>query len=367
MDFHQLNLIQPIQKAIENVGYKKPTDIQSKSIPLILEGKDLLGCARTGTGKTASFAIPILQKLHTQKSKGKVSALILAPTRELALQVEENFHLYGKYLHLRYTSIFGGVSQNKQIDILKKGVDIVIATPGRLLDLSNQGYLDFSNLQFLVLDEADTMLDMGFLNDVKKIIKKLPQKRQTLFFSATMPDKILQFASSLLHQPVKVFATPVSSAAPKINQSVYFVEKAEKQGLLVKILKDVEIERSLVFTKTKHGADKLVKQLGKQGIHAAAIHGNKTQPTRQRTLTAFKTNQLRVLVATDIAARGIDIDELPHVINYELPNVPETYVHRIGRTGRAGREGTAISFCDSEEKTYLSQIQKLIGFKMNVC
>lgn len=366
MNFNQLNIIQPILKALQDVGYEKPTDIQSKAITPILEGKDLLGCARTGTGKTAAFAIPILQQLHGKARSSKPRALVLTPTRELALQVEENFRLYGKYLHVSCTSIFGGVAQGRQVQILSRGVDIIVATPGRLLDLTNQGFINLSQLEILVLDEADTMLDMGFLHDVKKILTKIPKEKQTLFFSATMPRPIQTFAESLLKNPVSVFASPVSSAAPKVDQSVFFVDKNQKPDLLVKILRDVSIERSLVFTRTKHGADKLVKQLAKTGILAAAIHGNKSQPSRQKALLAFKKNQIRVLVATDIASRGIDIDELPHVVNFELPNVPETYVHRIGRTGRAGKSGTAISFCDIEEKNNLNQIQKLIGFTMPV-
>lgn len=366
MNFNELNIIQPIARALSDVGYEKPTVIQEKSIPSILLGRDLLGCARTGTGKTAAFAIPMLQRLHGQQRVNHVRALVLAPTRELAIQVEENFRLYGKYLPLKCTSIFGGVSQGKQVQALQRGVDIVIATPGRLLDLNQQGFIDLSHIEILVLDEADTMLDMGFLHDMKKVLKKVPEKRQTLFFSATMPPAIQKFAETLLKNPEHVMASPVSSAAPKVEQSVYFVEKNDKSGLLVDILHDRSIERSLVFTRTKHGADKLVKQLGRTGIQAAAIHGNKSQPARQKALQAFKSNQIRVLVATDIASRGIDIDELPHVVNFELPNVPETYVHRIGRTGRAGKSGVAVSFCDAEEKNNLNQIQKLIGFKMPV-
>jgi ATP-dependent RNA helicase RhlE len=367
MTFKELNLIPPIIKAVNQVGYTAPTEIQFQTIPHILKGNDLIGCAQTGTGKTASFAIPILQLLHEKPTLQKnIRTLILTPTRELAIQISENFKLYGKFLPLNHLSIFGGVPQGKQITALNKGVDILIATPGRLLDLIAQGYLDLSQIEILVLDEADRMLDMGFVNDVKKILKKVPSKRQTLFFSATMPQDIRNFAHSILNNPKEINVTPVSSTAQTVKQSVYFVEKDEKLDLLIAILEDRSINRSLVFARTKHGADKLVKQLTKTGIYAAAIHGNKSQNARQKALEDFKKSRIRVLIATDIAARGIDIDELPHVINYELPNVPETYVHRIGRTGRAGAEGVAISFCDSEEKKELKNIQKLIGFSMPI-
>jgi|SRR5690554_3016512 len=367
MNFQELNLISPIIKAIQKVGYTAPTQIQYHSIPYILKGHDLIGCAQTGTGKTASFAIPILQILHQKPAThGNIRALVLTPTRELAIQISENFKMYGDFLPLKHLAIFGGVSQVNQTNILKKGIDILIATPGRLLDLISQGHIQLSNVELLVLDEADRMLDMGFVNDVKKLLKKVPAKRQTLFFSATIPVDIRSFAHSILKNPKEINVTPVSSTAQTVKQSVYFVDKTEKLDLLVSILQDPKIERSLVFSRTKHGADKLVRKLLKVGISAAAIHGNKSQNARQNALQNFKNTNIRVLIATDIAARGIDIDELPHVINYELPNVPETYVHRIGRTGRAGASGTAISFCSEDEKKDLKNIQKLIGFSMPV-
>lgn len=366
MNFTQLNLIQPIQRALTDAGYTSATEIQSKAIPHLLEGKDILGCAQTGTGKTAAFAIPILQQLQERKQPSHIRALVLTPTRELALQIEENFTAYAKYLNTKCLAIFGGVPQGKQVAILKRGVDVLIATPGRLLDLMQQGFVNISGIEMLVLDEADHMLDLGFINDVKRILAKVPEQRQTLFFSATMPKAIRKFADSILKNPVEIAVTPVSSTAQTVQQSVYFVEKKEKADLLIHLLKDKSIHRSLVFTRTKHGADKLVKQLSRTGIYAAAIHGDKSQNARQRALDDFKHSKIRVLVATDIASRGIDIDELPHVVNYELPNVPETYVHRIGRTGRAGKEGVAVSFCDMEQMDELKDIQKLIGFKMPV-
>lgn len=366
MDFTQLNLIKQIQLALSDAGYTLPTEIQSKAISPILNGKDILGCAQTGTGKTAAFAIPILQRLHTEPIKGRIRALVVTPTRELALQIEENFKAYAKYLNIRSVAIFGGVSQVKQVEILKKGVDVLIATPGRLLDLSQQGLADISKIEILVLDEADHMLDMGFIHDVKKILTKIPKQRQTLLFSATMPMTIQHLADNILHHPVKISVSPVSSAAESVDQSIFFVDKKEKTRLLVDLLINESIPRTLVFTRTKHGADKLAKQLGKSGILAAAIHGNKSQNARQRALEEFRLSKIRVLVATDIAARGIDIDELPYVVNYELPNVPETYVHRIGRTGRAGKEGVAISFCDNDQKDELKDIQKLLGFKIPI-
>jgi len=367
MTFQELNIITPILNAVAQEGYDKPTPIQFQAIPHILNGKDILGCAQTGTGKTAAFAIPILQLLsQNPKNTKSIRSLILTPTRELALQIDENFKSYGKHLKLKHTAIFGGVPQGQQTTRLKAGIDILIATPGRLIDLMQQGYIDLTHLEIFVLDEADRMLDMGFIHDVKKVVAKIPAKRQTLFFSATMPDSIMKLANSILSNPVEVKVTPVSSTVKAINQSVYFVEKKHKTSLLVHILKDSSISRSLVFTRTKHGADKLVKQLSGTGIYAAAIHGNKSQNARQKALSDFKDSRVRVLVATDIAARGIDIDDLPHVVNYELPNVPETYVHRIGRTGRAGLKGTAVSFCDIEEKDDLKNIQKLIGFNVPV-
>ena len=365
MLFEQLNLIEPLLKAVKNEGYANPTPIQEKSIPIILNRKDLLGCAQTGTGKTAAFAIPMLQILHEQKNsqdgRRTIKALILTPTRELAIQIEESFAAYGKYTGLQQMVIFGGVSQLNQTQSLRKGVDILVATPGRLLDLMDQGFISLRDIQLFVLDEADRMLDMGFVHDVKKIVAKLPQKRQTLFFSATMPHEIQKLANTILSNPEKVEVTPVSSTAETVQQSIYFVEKKDKTSLLLHLLKNKLINTALVFTRTKHGADKVAQSLTRAGIKAEAIHGNKSQNARQRALTNFKSQQTRVLVATDIAARGIDIDELTHVINFELPNVPETYVHRIGRTGRAGASGTAISFCDAEEKEFLRDIQKLIN------
>ncbi|KAA5532767.1 DEAD/DEAH box helicase [Paenimyroides baculatum] len=367
MNFTDLNIIPPIMKAVTQAGYTKATEIQYQTIPHILNGNDVIGCAQTGTGKTASFAIPVLQLLDKNPAEKKgIRTLILTPTRELAIQISENFKTYGTFLNLKHLAIFGGVPQGKQIAALDRGVDILIATPGRLLDLIGQGCIKLSQIEILVLDEADRMLDMGFVNDVKKILTKVPAKRQTLFFSATMPQEIRKFAQSILNNPKEINVTPVSSTAETVKQSVYYVEKAEKLDLLIHILEDQTIHRSLVFARTKHGADKLAKKLIKSGIHAAAIHGNKSQNARQKALEDFKNSKIRVLIATDIAARGIDIDELPHVVNYELPNVPETYVHRIGRTGRAGYEGVAISFCDTEEKKDLKNIQKLIGFNMPV-
>jgi len=367
MNFKDLNIIPPIMKAVTQAGYTKATEIQYQTIPHILNGNDVIGCAQTGTGKTASFAIPVLQLLDKNPSEKKgIRTLILTPTRELAIQISENFKTYATFLRLKHLAIFGGVPQGKQIAALDRGVDILIATPGRLLDLIAQGCIKLSQIEILVLDEADRMLDMGFVNDVKKILTKVPAKRQTLFFSATMPQEIRKFAQSILNNPKEINVTPVSSTAETVKQSVYYVEKAEKLDLLIHILEDQTIHRSLVFARTKHGADKLAKKLIKSGIHAAAIHGNKSQNARQKALEDFKNSKIRVLIATDIAARGIDIDELPHVVNYELPNVPETYVHRIGRTGRAGYEGVAISFCDTEEKKDLKNIQKLIGFNMPV-
>jgi ATP-dependent RNA helicase RhlE len=365
MTFQELNLIEPILKALNAEGYEKPTPIQEQAIPQILKRKDLLGCAQTGTGKTAAFAIPILQILESEgrsaKDKIVIKTLILTPTRELAIQIGDSFRSYGKYTSQRCAVIFGGVSQKAQTDALRAGVDILIATPGRLLDLMNQGFIDLRHLRIFVLDEADRMLDMGFVHDVKKVITKLPAKRQTLFFSATMPPVIVKLADTILVNPSKVEVTPVSSTANTINQAIYFVDKDKKKLLLIHLLKDESIKSVLVFTRTKHGADRVVKDLLKENIKAEAIHGNKSQNARQNALTNFKTGRIRILVATDIAARGIDVDELSHVINYEMPNVPETYVHRIGRTGRAGAKGIAFSFCDAEEKAYLTDVQKLIG------
>ncbi len=370
MLFKDLQLIEPILKALETEGYSAPTPIQEQAIPVVLTGKDLLGCAQTGTGKTAAFAIPILQLVYHSIQNGNraksIKALILTPTRELAIQIDESIAAYGRYLYLKHQVIFGGVSQVPQVNALRNGVDILVATPGRLLDLMQQGYVRLHDINFFVLDEADRMLDMGFINDVKKIVAKLPEKKQTLFFSATMPTEIEKLASTLLHQPAKVEVTPVSSTAEKIEQAIYFVEKDQKKHLLVHLLKNSNTPTALVFTRTKHGADKVVKDLVKSGISAEAIHGNKSQNARQRALTNFKSGNTRILVATDIAARGIDVDQLSHVFNYELPNVPETYVHRIGRTGRAGASGIAISFCDTEEREYLKDIQKLIKITLPV-
>ncbi len=362
MAFKQLSIIEPILKAVAEEGYTIPTPIQQQAIPLVLQRKDLLGCAQTGTGKTAAFAIPILQILHEQKPLAPgIKVLILTPTRELAIQIDESFAAYGKHTGIRHTVIFGGVSQLHQTNALRRGVDVLVATPGRLLDLMTQGYIRLDKLQIFVLDEADRMLDMGFIHDVKKVIAKLPAKRQTLFFSATMPPEIQKLANVLLTNPSKVEVTPPSSTVDKIEQSLYHVGKMEKPELLLHLLQDKEIKTALVFTRTKHGADKVVKILQRFNIRAAAIHGNKSQNARQGALNDFKNGTLRVLVATDIAARGIDIDELTHVFNFDLPNVPETYVHRIGRTGRAGNTGIAISFASIEEREELRDIQKLIA------
>ncbi|MDP1744208.1 MAG: DEAD/DEAH box helicase [Bacteroidota bacterium] len=369
MLFESLNLIEPILKALQEEGYTVPTPIQSQSIPLVLQGNDLLGCAQTGTGKTAAFAIPILQLLSANKTydkKKKVRSLIITPTRELAVQIGESFRAYGRHTGLTCTVIFGGVNQNPQTAALRAGVDIVIATPGRLLDLMNQGHLTLRDVEIFVLDEADRMLDMGFIHDVKKMLTALPKKRQSLFFSATMPPEIVKLASTILVNPSKVSVTPVSSTVDIIKQCVYFVDKGNKNDLLIDILKDKNIKTALVFTRTKHGADKVVKVLLKHNIKTEAIHGNKSQNARQRALTNFKEQTTRILVATDIAARGIDVDDLEYVINYEMSNIAETYVHRIGRTGRAGAKGTAISFCDAEEKEYLRDVEKLIAKKIPV-
>jgi ATP-dependent RNA helicase RhlE len=368
MLFQQLGLIEPLMKALQKEGYNEPTPIQQQAIPHAIMGKDILGLAQTGTGKTAAFALPILQSLQHQSAvKGyrHTRALILTPTRELAVQINESFQTYGRYTHVKQEVIFGGVSQHAQTLALRYGTDVLIATPGRLLDLMNQGHVHLDHLEIFVLDEADRMLDMGFIHDIKKIIKALPAKRQTMLFSATMPPQISQMAASLLHQPVRVEVAPVSSTAERIEQSVYFIPKGQKQSLLVHLLHEKNIERTLVFTRTKHGADRIAKELKKVKIYADAIHGNKSQSARQTALSNFKKGKLTVLVATDIAARGIDVDSLEHVINFDLPDVPETYVHRIGRTGRAGASGVAISFCDGkEEMSNLKDINKLIGQKI---
>ena len=350
MTFKDLNITEPILKAIEEKGYANPTPIQVKAIPAALTGKDILGCAQTGTGKTAAFAIPIIQHLQALKNRDKsIKALILTPTRELALQISECIDDYAKYTQVRHGVIFGGVNQRAQVNMLHKGVDILVATPGRLLDLMNQGYIHLDNVRHFVLDEADRMLDMGFIHDIKRLLPKLPKEKQTLFFSATMPDTIIALTNSLLKQPVKI----------------YFVEKKEKSKLLISILHKTEGQSVLVFSRTKHNADRIVRVLSKAGIGSQAIHGNKSQNARQSALENFKTGKIRVMIATDIAARGIDINELPLVINYDLPDVPETYVHRIGRTGRAGNLGTALTFCSQEERKLVNDIQKLTGKKLS--
>lgn len=365
MLFENLNIIDPILKALKSEGYVNPTPIQEQSIPAILEGNDLEGCAQTGTGKTAAFAIPTLQLLYneqgTAKGPRRIKALVLAPTRELAIQIGESFTSYGKHTGLKNTVIFGGVSQKSQTDALKEGVDVLIATPGRLLDLMQQNYISLQHVKFFVLDEADRMLDMGLGRDVKKIIAKLPKSRQNMLFSATMPQEISKLIDSILIKPVKVAVAPVSSTIDTIKQAVYYVDKRNKKSLLVHLLKDKSMESVLVFSRTKHGANKITGDLVKVGITAQAIHGNKSQNARQLALSNFKEKKIRVLVATDIAARGIDVEELSHVINFDLPDVPETYVHRIGRTGRAGAKGVAFSFCDDEERESLRDIEKVIS------
>lgn len=365
MQFKELNITPAILKAINDENYTVPTPIQEQAIPPILSGRDLLGCAQTGTGKTAAFAIPTLQLLSEEKvaqtAQRNIRALIITPTRELALQIYESFCTYGKYTKLKCCVVFGGVSQKPQEDKLQQGVDILVATPGRLNDLINQKIIDLKHIKIFILDEADRMLDMGFINDVKKVIAKTPPKKQTLLFSATMPPAIARMSSTILNNPVNIEITPVSSTVNTIDQYLYYVDKENKKDLLLHILKDKSIVSALVFTRTKHGADRVVKQLAKAKVTAQAIHGDKSQGARQLALSNFKNKTLRVLVATDIAARGIDIDELSHVINYDLPNVPETYVHRIGRTGRAGLTGVAISFCNFDEKELLVDIERLIG------
>ncbi|MFC2185821.1 DEAD/DEAH box helicase [Fulvivirgaceae bacterium LMO-SS25] len=364
MQFQELNLSQPILNALIEEGYTNPTPIQEKAIPIVLSGKDLMGVAQTGTGKTAAFAIPIIELLNKRPGKigpGQIRSLIVTPTRELAIQIDESFKAYGKNTELRTTVIFGGVKQFKQVNRINSGIDILVATPGRLLDLIGQGIISLSKIELFVLDEADRMLDMGFVNDVRKIVKLLPQKRQSLFFSATMPQAIVQLANSILHNPMRVEVTPPSSTADTVQQFIYFVDKGNKMKLLVDILNEKDIPTALVFTRTKHGADKVVRFLKKSNITAEAIHGNKEQNARQRALANFKAQTTRVLVATDIASRGIDIDDLQFVVNFELPNISETYVHRIGRTGRAGKNGIALSFCDASEKPYLKDIEKLIS------
>ena len=368
MTFQELKLLPQLLKAVDELGYVRPSPIQAQAIPPVLKGRDLIGCAQTGTGKTAAFAIPILQRLHGHVSKRHtpIRALVLTPTRELALQIKESFDQYGKYLEMRHTVIFGGVGQAPQVEALEKGVDILVATPGRLNDLCNQGHIDLSGIETFVLDEADRMLDMGFIHDVRKVIARLPEKRQTLLFSATMPQEIAELSQKILRDPVRVEVTPQSSTVEAIEQRLYKVDKGNKKHLLQHVLEDQSLDSVLVFTNTKHGADRVVKELGRAGIAAMAIHGNKGQTARIRALDSFKSGAIRVLVATDIAARGIDVNELAAVVNYDLPNVPETYVHRIGRTGRAGRGGVAISFCNVDELAYLKDIEKLIKKKVPV-
>ncbi|MFP5436825.1 MAG: DEAD/DEAH box helicase [Bacteroidia bacterium] len=370
MKFEDLNLISQLHQAIADVGYESPTPIQQQAIPLIIAGNDLVGCAQTGTGKTAAFAIPIINNIHPIVGAAKkvkyIRTLVVTPTRELAVQIAQNFDAYAKYTNIRTITIFGGVNQKPQVDQLKSGVDVLVATPGRLLDLYKQGFINLNNLHQLVLDEADQMLDMGFINDVKKIVKLTPENRQTLLFSATMPLPIRELADTFLTKPEYVSVAPISSTAEKVAQQVYLVEKSDKTKLLYHLIRNEKLNNVLVFTRTKHGADNVVKALKKHGVESGAIHGDKSQNARQRVLDAFKNKEIPVLVATDIAARGIDIDSLPYVINYDLPNIPETYVHRIGRTGRAGNSGLAISFCGKDELPYLKDIEKLIRLKIKV-
>lgn len=371
MTFNDLDIIEPILKALNDKGYKTPTLIQEKAIPMVLQHKDLLGLAQTGTGKTAAFAIPIIQHIYNNKPKAvsrkrPIQALILTPTRELALQIDECIEEYSTYTGVTHCVIFGGVKQNTQVSALKNGVDILTATPGRLLDLMNQGFVNLNDISFFVLDEADRMLDMGFIHDIKRILPKLPEKKQTLLFSATMPQAIATLSGTILKNPVRVEVTPTSSVVDTVTQLLYYVEKTDKKDLLIELLSKDKKQSTLIFSRTKHGADKIARLLCKAGIGSEAIHGNKSQTARQRALSNFKSNRTRVLIATDIAARGIDIDKLEMVINYDLPEVAETYVHRIGRTGRAGNTGVALSFCAEEEKSYLKDIQRLTGKKLEV-
>jgi ATP-dependent RNA helicase RhlE len=370
MTFENLGVIQPILQALKAEGYTHPTPIQEQSIPILLRGKDLLGCAQTGTGKTAAFAVPILQHLYADSVQNnglrKIKALIVTPTRELAIQIADSFTAYGKFTGIKNTVVFGGVRQGPQTESLRKGVEVLIATPGRLLDLMGQGYISLNDIKYFVLDEADRMLDMGFIHDIRKIIEKLPQRRQSLFFSATMPSDIIALSRKILGNPEKVSVTPEQTTAEKVEQAVYFVNKKSKPDLLVHLLKTKPDDSVLIFSRTKHGADKIGKLLNRSNIAAEVIHGNKSQGARQTALGNFKSGRTGILVATDIAARGIDVDDLSLVINFDLPNISETYVHRIGRTGRAGASGMAVSFCDAEEKAYLRDIQKLIGQKVQV-
>ncbi|HVV82670.1 MAG TPA: DEAD/DEAH box helicase, partial [Kofleriaceae bacterium] len=371
--FDELGLIPQLVTAVHEQGYERPTPIQARAIPQLLTGRDLLGLAQTGTGKTAAFALPILQRLHQQpppregaRGPRPTRVLVLTPTRELAAQIEESFRVYGRHLHLRTAVIFGGVGMEPQKQTLRAGIDILIATPGRLLDLAGQGFVHLERLDVFVLDEADRMLDMGFIHDVKRVIRLLPERRQTLFFSATMPPEAQALADQLLHDPATVAVAPVSSTADRIEQEVAFVEKDDKRALLVEVLRDLAMRRVLVFSRTKHGANRIAEHLVKHGVGAEAIHGNKSQGARERALANFKAGQIRVLVATDIAARGIDIDEITHIVNFDLPEVPETYVHRIGRTARAGASGSALSFCAADEHDLLDGIEKLIRRRIPV-
>ena len=369
MQFESLNIIDPILKSLKEEGYSIPTPIQAQAIPVILQGGDLIGCAQTGTGKTAAFAIPVLQKLFNKSNTShhrNIRSLILTPTRELAVQIEDSFKAYGRHTGLKCTSVFGGVNQFQQVRSLKSGIDILVATPGRLLDLMNQGFISLKHIEIFILDEADRMLDMGFIHDIRRIVETLPHVRQSLFFSATMPREIVALAGSIVHNPARIDITPSATTVESVEQFVYFTDKKDKNALLVDLLSDDKIETALVFTRTKFGADKVVNVLRKRNILAESIHSNKSQTHRQKALNNFKAGRTRVLVATDIAARGIDVDDLGHVINYEIPNISETYVHRIGRTGRAGAGGTAISFCDRDEKAFLRDIEKLITKKIQV-
>ena len=368
MTFKELNITEPILKALIDKKYETPTPIQEQAIPVALSGRDLLGIAQTGTGKTAAFAIPIIQHLdqsHARDKKREIKALILTPTRELAIQIDECFTDYARYTDLRHTVIFGGVNQKQQVDALRRGTDVLIATPGRLLDLINQKYITLNHISHFVLDEADRMLDMGFIHDIKRLLPLLPARKQTLFFSATMPSAINDLSKTILYKPVRVEVAPVSSVVDTIEQHLYFVEKPQKSELLISLLKQEQDKSVLVFSRTKHGADKIARILNRKGIDCEAIHGNKTQGARQRALSNFKSGTTRVIVATDIAARGIDIVNLELVINYDLPDVAETYVHRIGRTGRAGNRGTALTFCSQDEHMMVRDIQKLTGKTLN--
>jgi ATP-dependent RNA helicase RhlE len=367
MKFNELGLMPELLRATADAGYTEPSPIQAATIPVALEGRDVIGCAQTGTGKTAAFCLPALQRAHaTSGENASLHTLILTPTRELAAQIGESLASYGRHLDLWHTVIFGGVSEKPQIAEIDRGVDILVATPGRLLDLMQRGIVKLGTVKLFVLDEADRMLDMGFINDVKKITRQLPAQRQTLFFSATMPDAIRQLANTLVKNAKLVAVDPISSAVEVVSQSVYFAEKDQKRHLLLHLLEREECQRVVVFTRTKHGSDRVARHLDKAGKRVAAIHGNKAQNARIRALDGFKSGDIQVLVATDIAARGIDVDDITHVINFELPNVPETYVHRIGRTGRAGKGGAAISLCDMEERSYLRDIERLTGKRLSV-